>query len=195
MDVTAHFLNQVAPGFVHPVVKVSKAINGQRDKSGRIYDLYDEMMALAGIKITTIDPKVSLNYRAYEFSSQLSNATRYLADVATDLNAVSDSKVRSAFETANEVRQRAYDDMRVFVNAAKKAGVSSASIRNILRSSGVSKRYANALARDADAPKWRIGKTFMKGDIKRARLLIDRETAQELRRRQRAIRSEARSAQ
>jgi hypothetical protein len=194
-DITEHIIETIAPGTVPPFVKIYKASQDKKDKTGRVYDVWREMAGLFGLRITTLDPAIALNYRAYEFKDKLGNASRYLANVAGDLNEVSEDKLLDTFETANEIRQDAYREMRVLVNAARKGGVSDATIRRVLRSSGVSKRDANALAIDRDQPKWRIGKTFLQGNIKRAKLLIDSETAQALKDRQKAVRNAARSVQ
>ena len=85
--------------------------------------------------------------------------------------------------------------MRIIVNAARKSGVPDGAIRKVLRSSGVSVREANALSRNKEAPKWRVGKSFLKGNIKRAKLLVDRETAKALRDRRRMIRQQSRLVQ
>ena len=73
--------------------------------------------------------------------------------------------------------------------------MSDQDLRTVLKLSGISKKYSNALARAQEAPSWRIGRTFMKGNIKRAKMLIDRETAQEFKERKRFIRQVARDLQ
>ena len=85
--------------------------------------------------------------------------------------------------------------MYQFTNAARISGMTDQDLRTVLKLSGGSKKYANALARAQEAPSWRIGNTFMKGAVKRARMLIDRETAQEFKERKRFIRQIARDLQ
>ena len=195
LDVTGHLSSKLAPGFVAPIQKVYKATRDQRDKTGREYDVSDELLAFVGVKIATFNPATALNYRAYEYKDQIANASRYLGNVASDLNEVSEDELSSAFMTSQDIRKRAYDEMRIIVNAARKSGVSDSAIRKVLRSSGVSVREANALSRNREAPKWRVGKSFLKGNIKRAKLLVDRETAQALRDRRRMVRQQSRLVQ
>lgn len=85
--------------------------------------------------------------------------------------------------------------MLKMVNAAKLSGVSDSELRRILSASRISKAYINRLVRGREAPKWRIGKTFLKGATKRAKILLDRETAQDLRRRRNMVRGIARDQQ
>jgi hypothetical protein len=157
--------------------------------------MQDEMMAFFGFRISTFDPKLSLYYRTFEFTESLSNARSMLTEVAKDVNPVSDADLSQAFENANEVRLEAYRDMQRFVAGARAAGVTDSMLRKILRVSGVSARYTNNLVRGKEAPKWRIGKTFLRGATKRAKLLIGRETAGELKRRKKYVRSAARALQ
>ena len=86
--------------------------------------------------------------------------------------------------------------MLTFVNAARATGVSDSDLKAIFKASSISKQHIRSLLRgDADAPKWKIGKTFMKGSVKRAKLLIDKETAAMIKARSREIRARARQEQ
>lgn len=194
-DSLAHLGTQMGPGVLLPVTKMYKAWDGQRDTSGREYDLELETYGLMGLKISTFDPKTSLNFRVFDFNEALGNSSRYLAKIAADINPVDQDALSDAFSTARDMRSEAYKDMLEIVNAAKKSGLSDHEVRQVLRSANVAKRYASALAKgQEEPPKWRIGKTFLKGATKRAKLLIDRETADMIRARRRTIREQARAA-
>ena len=193
--ISAHIGAQLAPGAVLQSTRMFKAIEGLKSPSGRVYNVNDEALALVGLRISTFDPQMSLYYRTFEFSDGLSNARRILTDAAKDVNIVSDDDLRYAFNLANTARLEVYDKMLRFVKGGKDSGLSDGKIRSILRASGVSIKYTNNLVRGKEAPKWRIGNTFLKGAVKRAKILIDRETARELTRRKRFIRSEARVLQ
>ena len=190
-----HLIFALGPGALGPIRKTYKAIKGEKDATGKVYDLNDEIRGAFGLRVSTYDPKFSLYFRVGDFREALSNANSYLYKVAADINPVDQDALTNAFETANDIRLRAYNDMQQFVNAAKKSGVSDNEIRHILQVSNVSKQYANSLARGREAPKWRIGTTFLKGATKRAKTLISRTQAQELRARKRFIREQARNLQ
>jgi len=85
--------------------------------------------------------------------------------------------------------------MLKMVNSARLSGVSDSELRRVLSASKVSKAYINRLVRGKEAPKWRIGKTFLKGATKRARILLDRETANDLRKRRNMVRGISRDQQ
>jgi hypothetical protein len=186
--IAEHLINSLAPGVWRPTMNIRKAISGDKNQStGRVYDLEEEVKGLFGLRITTFDPKLSLYYRTGDFKEALSNSNFYLGKVAGDVNIVDQDDLEDAYTSANEIRNRAYDDMMLYVNAARIAGISDNELRKVLRSSNVPKKYVSALVRGKKAPQWRIGKTFLRGKVKRAKILIDRETASNLRDRRRQV--------
>ena len=194
-DISSHFAAAVAPGAILQVGRMAKAIKGVKSPSGRVYNVDDEALGMVGLRISTFDPNLSLYYRTFQFGDSLANARRILADTAKTVNPVSEEELRSSFDVANDARIDAYKEMMKFVNGARDSGLTNGKIRKILRASGISTQYTNHLVRGKDAPKWRIRNTFLKGAVKRARILVDRETAQELRKRKRAVRHIAREMQ
>ena len=195
LSISSHLIDRLQPGVTTQVGRMLKAVQGKKSPSGRVYDRQDELMAWFGFRISTFDPRLSLYYRTFEFTESLGNARSILSNAAKDVNVVSNDELVAAFETANDSRLKAYKKMRRFVNGARSSGVNNSTLRRILRTSGVSAQYANHLVKGKPAPKWRIGKTFLKGAVKRARLLIDRETAKEIKRRGQFVRSAARALQ
>jgi len=194
-DIGDHVFRGIGPGVGQNIRRVAKAIKGQRSKSGRVYDLTTELWAAVGFRATIFDPKLALNFRVNDFNVGLSNATSYLYSVAGDVNPRDEEELTTAFETANGMRVRAYDDFAKLVNAARSSGLSSGEIRRVLRAANVSAKYLNALVRGKEAPKWRLATSFLRGNIKRAKILLGREMANELRRRRRFVRGTARALQ
>ena len=192
LSIASHLIDRLQPGVTSQMGRVLKAVRGQKSNSGRVYDTADEVLGFLGFRISTFDPKLSLYFRTFEFSDSLGNARAILSSVAKDPNPVSEADLEDAFETADRARLKAFAKMQRFVNGARSGGMSDWDIRRVLKASGVSQRNVNALVRGAGAPKWRIGTTFLKGATKRAKLLIDKETADELRRRRRYVRQIAR---
>ena len=195
VDIAGHLISTLAPGIVSSGVRIGKAVVGTKTSQGRVYKLEDELAGAFGVRLSTFNPKFAMYYRVRDFKEQLSNANSYLYEAASNINPVDDDALASAFKSANDIRIRGYSDMMQIVNAARKAGLSSPQIRRILTVSNLSKKYSNALARGKEAPKWRLGTTFLKGATKRAKLLMDKETANEFRRRRRLVRQLARTLQ
>ena len=148
-----------------------------------------------GLKFSTFDPKLSLYFRSADFKDTIGNANSILYKVASNVNQVEEGDLEQAFDSANKARIRGYNDMLKMVNAARLSGVTDSELRKILSASRVSKSYINRLIRGKEAPKWRIGRTFLKGATKRARILLDRETARDLRQRRNVVRGIARDQQ
>jgi len=191
-DAALHLGKALSPGALTWSYRMSDALRGRRSPSGRVYDVKDEAAAFFGFRVSTFDPKVSLYYRTFEFTDRLSNARSLLYGVATDINPVSDSKVKSTFAQANKVRLDAFRDLGKFVRSAESAGLSRGEIRRILDTANVPKQYIARVVNEREAPRWKIGETFLQGAMQRSRLLIDRETSEEIRRRRKLIQEEAR---
>jgi hypothetical protein len=181
-DIGEHIFKGLGPGIGQNIRRVSKAIDGERSPSGKVYDLTTEVMATAGFRANVFDPKLALNFRVNDFKEELGNATSYLYGVAGDVNPRDEDELFSAFENANGMRVKAYDRFAKLVNSARNSGLSDRDIRQVLRAAKVSKRYANALARGQKAPKWKLATSF-------------REVAQDLQGRRRAVRKISRSSQ
>lgn len=194
-EIALHLIKSMGPGVFRNIEGVSKAIKGDRSPSGKEYKLKDELLASMGIKFSTFDPKLSLYFRTSDFKEVLGNANSILYKVASNVNPVSDEDLEEAFNSANDARIRGYNDMLKMVNSARLSGVSDSELRRVLSASKVSKAYINRLVRGKEAPKWRIGKTFLKGATKRARILLDRETANDLRKRRNMVRGISRDQQ
>ena len=145
------------------------------------------MAALVGFRVTTVDPKAALFFRAYEFSDQKKNATSILSKTARDPNKVSDDTLKSAFNRASKARKQAYSDMLKIVSAARQSGLSTSEIYRILISNNVAKKDAMHLSKGR-TPRWLIGKTAMAGSIKKAGVLFDVETRRSFEKRLRLMR-------
>jgi len=186
IDIADHLRKAVQPGFMANVERIYRASTGQISASGRPFLMNEEMAALAGFRISTFDAKGSIYFKAFEFSDQLSDATQILTSVARNPNEVSDRQLASAFEMANERREKAFMEMSRLVQSAVAAGATRPQVIKSLRDSGISARNAVALA-NGEVPRWSISESMMRGAINKAGTLFDEETAQEFRRRQREI--------
>ena len=194
-DLGDHIYKGLFPGVAQNIRRVLKAVDGERTPSGKVYDLKTELMATAGFRTSIFDPKLALNFRVNDFKEELSNATSYLYSVAGDVNPRDEDELFSAFENANKMRKRAYDNFAKLVNSARNSGLSDRDIRQVLRAANVPKKYANALARGREVPKWKLATSFLRGNIKRAKILLGREVAKDLQVRRRAVRQISRSSQ
>jgi hypothetical protein len=159
-----------------------KAVDGDRNAAGRVYKLEDEMAALAGFRVSTLDPKVSLHFRAYDFNQSKRDATRILTSTFRDVNDVSDSDLVDAFERSSTARREAFEKMQKIVSAARSSGLNRLQIIQILRSNGVTKGDAQALE-SGDSAQWNMSDSTLKNSVQKADLLFGDATGQEYERR------------
>lgn len=187
-DITGHFLGAIQPGFIGNADRLAKAISGDVSPSGRKYEVGDELAALAGFRASTVDPKISLYYKAYEFNDSKRQATNLLRSTFRSVNDVSDGELQSAFENGSQARREAFERMTKIVEATRRSGLSDSQIRKVLRSNGITLKDANALLR-GDVTKYNISDSTLKSSIKRADFLVGESTAAEFQRRFRYLQS------
>ena len=163
--ISEHLIKSIGPSVIQNIKRTSKAIDGDRSPSGKVYKLEDELAAIGGIRLTTLDPKVSLHYKAYDFNQEKRDATKILTSVFRDVNEVEDSELRDAFRRASDARRRAFEKMISIADAARKAGLTQNQIEMVLRNNGISKADAKALA-SGDVSKWEMSDTTLKKSVK-----------------------------
>ena len=173
-DILNHVRKAAQPGIASNVERTYKALEGQISPSGKKYDLGDEGLALLGWRVSTYDPKASLYYKSFEFQQQKTDATSILTSVARDPNQISKSQLKSAYERAVQVRERAYGEMARLVQAARASGLSERDIAASLRNSGISQIDTFSLMKGVTPP-WRPSERTLRGAIKKSEVLFGEE--------------------
>ena len=177
-DTYLHFERGMGPSVAQNVRRMSRAMGGEISKSGKAYDVDDEMAALVGFRKTTFDPKTALHFKAYEFSEGKRQSTRLLTSVFRDPNDVSDSDIREAFGRASIARRETFEDMAALVNAAMSSGLSATQAMTILRSNGVTKKDSRALIQGG-ASAWTMSDSTLKNSIAKSDVLFGQQKSQE----------------
>ena len=173
-----HFERGMGPSFLQNARRIEKAMGGEVSKSGKAYDMGDEMGALVGFRKTTFDPKTALHFKAYEFSEGKRQSTKLLTSVFRDPNDVSDSDIREAFGRASTARKETFNDMAALVNAAMASGLNATQAMAVLRSNGVTKKDARALI-DGGASAWTMSDSTLKNSIVKSDILFGQQKSQE----------------
>ena len=179
-DTLEHFAKGMGPSVIQNGIRIAKAMGGEVSKSGKAYDMGDEMGALVGFRKTTFDPKIALHFKAYEFSEGKRQSTRLLTSKFRDPNDVSDSDIREAFGRASTARKETFSDMAALVNAAMKSGISATQAMQILRSNGVTKKDARALV-GGGASAWTMSDSTLKNSIAKSDVLFGEQKSQQFR--------------
>ena len=171
VDMTGFILKNMAPSAFQNANRISKAFFGEVSKSGKKYEMRDEMLALVGFRSTTFDPKVSLHFKAYEFNQDKRDATSLLTSTFRDPNEVSNGDLINAFERASRARREGFERMIKLVSAARSSGLTDTELMMVLRSNGVTRKDARSLVR-GDYEAWAMSDSTLKNTIKKSDLLF-----------------------
>ena len=177
-DTYLHFERGMGPSVAQNVRRMSRAMGGEISKSGKAYDVNDEMAAFVGFRKTTFDPKTALHFKAYEFSEGKRQSTRLLTSVFRDPNDVSDDDIREAFGRASTARRETFEDMAALVSAAMTSGLNATQAMAVLRSNGVTKKDARALI-EGGASAWTMSDSTLKNSIVKSDILFGQQKSQE----------------
>jgi hypothetical protein len=149
VDIADHLRKALQPGVVGNVERLVKAAGDVRKPSGQPYSMEDELVALAGWRATTIEPKTALYYRSFEFTDSIAEARKTLTDTLRDANDVSPEDIKDARERAKSKQEQAFKEMSRLVGAAEAAGMSKMQIVQTLRLSNISQANIASLMRGA----------------------------------------------
>ena len=183
---TQHLIKGAGPAVIQNVIRTAKAINGDVSKSGKRYELEDELKAWIGFRVTTFDPKISLHFKAYEFNQDKRNATSLLTSTFRDPNELDAGELENAFDRASSARKEGYERMIKLVSSARKAGLNNTQLMMVLRSNGVTIKDARALISGRPAT-WQMSDSTLKNSIKKSDLLFGKSTGREFQDRWRII--------
>ncbi len=145
VDIANHLRKGLQPGFMSNMERMYKAMEGDVSASGKKYTVQDEMAALVGFRMSTLDPKTALYYQSFDFKQSKADAAKILKDVLRNPNKVSKSDLENARDTMLKARKDSYDRMMRLVKSAKKAGMTNPEIGQILKLSGVSRQDVMSL--------------------------------------------------
>ena len=104
-----------------------------KDKQLRERQFAGELVrALTGVTENTIDPKLSLTFRGYEFSKGRADAQQIFNTVVNRKNLNSSEEVLDAYIRANEARFRVFNEFHQVAKDMKTLGLSDREIRRAL---------------------------------------------------------------
>jgi hypothetical protein len=110
----------------------------EKDKQGRERQFAGEITrALTGITENTINAKLALKYKGYEFADARQNTSNIFNRVARRANLNNPNDLIDAYNTANEARYRVFNNFHQVVKDLRTIGLSDADIRKALREAGV----------------------------------------------------------
>lgn len=182
LQIADHLRKPLQPGFISNMERTWNALKGERNSSGKVYDLGDEGFAWVGWRFRTLDPKTSLYYRTFEFMDSKKAALQTLTGVIRNINEVGDDDIRSAYRAAQRQYDEAYREMALIVKAAKANGMNKRQIGSVLRSSSIADKDIAHLLK-GKTPPLHITKQSVISAAKKAGIVYDRKAAREITRR------------
>ena len=148
-----HVRKGLQPGVMSNAERIILALNEQSSRSGRKYDLTDEMWALAGQRFGTLNIPQSMVYKSFQFSEDKAQASMLLSYVSGSGQKISESEVRDATNSMLEARGRVYKDMIKLVGAARRLGMNDDDLADIMEASGISRDDTDYLL-DGEVAPW-----------------------------------------
>jgi hypothetical protein len=144
---------ELQPGVFSNVERTLKALHEEKTSYGRSFDLADEGLAWVGFRMTTVEPKISLRFRAYEFGDARTAAGRPVYKAMRDPN-VGKVDMGDVVSQSHNRWENAWHDMHATVRAARVVGLSDDDIRATMRYANVPKKYVPYLL-EGQTPPWR----------------------------------------
>ena len=179
IDMVDHIRKAAQPGISSNLERTWKALEGEYSPSGKKYDLQDEAVSWIGWRASTLDPKVALYYKSFDFNDALSDAQSSLYEILRSPNEVSPEEIEREYERTLRLRADAFDEMQDIVGAARNAGMGRRDIQSALRSAGVSQENAYHLVQGT-VPTWQPSQAAMRGADQKARALFSPKKAREI---------------
>jgi len=103
------------------------------------------LVNLTGTRVTEINPSSALVCRARGYADELTKARREELKVSRRRTPLGDAELTEAASLASTIRERAYEEMRLDIEAARILGKTDFEIRRALASGGLPSVEINAL--------------------------------------------------
>jgi hypothetical protein len=140
-DATAHVAAVLTPGAVDSFRRILKGVRGEVGPTGRVYEPDVEIGALvSGQRVSTLDLRQALGFKARDFSKQLADANRLFSSVLLRRGTVSDAELRDAYRQADRARFRVTRTLWRQIRAAERLGVPEQEIEAQLEAAGIPRR-------------------------------------------------------
>lgn len=136
IDIIDYVQKKTAPGAIPQLQRVYKGAI-QEKTPFKNYNLPDELMGFAGQRISTIDPKVALSFRASDLQKDLND----ISSLATTAQYKIEDPVslEKRLNEVDDIYNNKLQDFRQLIDASANLGLEEKQIREILRIAKVSK--------------------------------------------------------
>lgn len=148
-----HLYEAIEPGTITSANRIIKGIKGETSAYGQSFDPVLESVAVfSGHRLTTLDARQSLSFKARQFARSIPEATALLTVPLTRRGTVQEGEIEEGAKSSASARSRLFTDMTRNISAARRLGVTDREIAQILSSSGVSRVNVPYLMRGQTPP-------------------------------------------
>jgi len=162
-----HARKAVQPGILSNIERTIMAIQGEVSRSGREYTLANEGLGWLGHRVSTINVRQSLIYKAYEFNDTIRQSSSIISRIAGSQQKMTDGDIRAAYESAKQAREKAFSEMTRLIQGAQRLGVKPNEAGASLRVARISKANVSAIIA-GEVPKYKVSSRFTKSAEERA---------------------------
>jgi len=159
-DMTNHFRKAAQPGSFSNAENFIKAQQGYTSPGGKEYKTEDELFALAGFRMGTLNIPKAMSYKALDFNYAKRGASKILSKVVSSGSDVTKKEIKTAFDGMIRARESSFKEIIKMVNAAEKLKVKKSTIHRIIIAGGVSKKDARYIM-NGRIPRWRMSSSFI----------------------------------
>lgn len=176
-DKLNHLRKAVQPGIVTQTERTIRSAAGERKPgTGQPYEIQDEAAAWFGWRVSRLDPKAAVYYRAFEFGDAKVEAMQEYSRVVRSPNEYTREEVLNAKRRAEAKHEKAYEDMEKIASAAVKVGLTKQDVRSALIANGVSSADATHII-NGRVPRFKVDPDAVRRWAKHARVMMGEDTA------------------
>jgi hypothetical protein len=161
VKISAHIGKALEPGAVTSATRLGKAAIGYKERSGKEYDMWSEVISQAGQRVTAHDPKQAFQYQVNEFSRKRQSAGYMFSYVANSQGTVGPGDVAKEYIAANNANKQVAQDLRSNYLAAQTLGVSKESADQTMKSERAGQDAMNEAERGVYT-RYKPGKELLK---------------------------------
>lgn len=152
---------KIQKGFVHiakalePGVSTTArrfSMHGKQSRGGKVYNAKDELTALAGMRVNTIDPKIVMGFKMKDFHRANSESTRIFSYPVRNPNPMSDQEVLDSLRATIEAKDKVYSEFKKQIAASIHLGLKDDDLKLIAKDVGLSAKRLGAVLKGQQIP-------------------------------------------
>ena len=128
-----HVAESFTPGSLSQLKRLNNAVKGKSDEYGKTFELQDELPGLFGFRSIQSDPENGLKYKVTRFGSNLDKDRNLFSAPLLKGGRIDPDDIVSSYQYSEARRFQTMKEMYEDIDAARKLGVSNATIEKKLK--------------------------------------------------------------